>query len=188
MKILHSTEEFQLSRSRTKQRDAHAILQRAAHEPDLASQARSARNIVVIGGVPTHWSPPLYAGGPCYISTMADGNQRFILLDSDPLNVAVYDGRGDLWLGRVLTCLPELILAILPKHAFQPLGNEATASAPQLHALRRLLNLPADHALPKLHTAVVSRIIDRVALANILPPLVTDLRSWIEASVDEHAA
>jgi hypothetical protein len=188
MKIVHATEPFKLSPSRSKRRDAHAILQRAAFEPNLATQALNAHNVVVIGGVPTYWSPPPYEGAPRYIATMDGGNERFIFLDANPLNVAIFDGRDDLWLGRVLTCLPELVLAVLPNPAVMPFGNEAVASSAQRATIVRLLNLPANHSLPRLHAAVASLVIQRIVFADIFPRLVDDFRSWTDASIDEHAA
>lgn len=188
MTIIHANEPIELSRNQTARRAAHAILQRAARETDVATQASNAHDVVVIGGVPTKWSPPPYEGAPRYIATMDGGNERFIFIDPDPLNVAIFDGRDDLWRGRVLTCLPELVLAVLPKPAVMPFGSNAIASPAQLATILRLLNLPPSLSLPRLHTTVASLIIQRIVFAKIFPKLVADFRAWTEATIDEDAA
>lgn len=189
MKIFPVTEPFQLNPSRSKRRDAHAILQRAARDVgNLATQALNAHNVVIIGGVPTYWSPLPYKGAPSYISTKDGGIERLIFLDTDPLNVGIFDGIEDLWRRRVLTCLPELVLATLPKSAFKPFDDQAIASPVQLATILRLLNLPPGLSLPRLHATVASLIIQRFVFADVFPKLVDDFHIWTEATLDEHAA
>lgn len=188
MKILPVTEPFELTESRRKHCDALEALHRLIKEPDLATQAQSAREVVRIGGVPTYWSPPFAEGLPPYISTVSNGAQRMFVVDLTHLNVALYEGARDLWARRMLTARPEMILSALPKRAMVLPMAEAVASPRQLATLRKILDLPADHELPPLHATAVSALIDRVVLAKILPPLVTDFEAWIKAGSNEKAA
>lgn len=188
MKILPVTEPFELTKSRRKHCDALEALQRLINKPDLTTQAQSAREVVRIGGVPTYWSPSFAGGLSPYISTVSNGAQRLFVVDPTHLNVALYEGGRDTWTRRMLTTRPEMILAALPKRAMALPSAEAVASPRQLTTLRKILDLPVDHELPALHAAAVSLLIDRIVLAKILPPLVTDFEAWLKAGPNEKAA
>lgn len=188
MKILPATEIFQLTKSRRKQFDALEALQRFIKKDTLAAQAQDVRQTVMIGGVPTYWSPPFVAEAPPYITTMSEGIKRLFLVDPKTLNVALYEGGGDLWQRRVLTQQPEMILAALPRRALSMPAGDEVASARQLATLRKVLDLPVDHELPILHSAAVSLVIDRVVLTKALMPIAADFEAWIKPRPDEVAA
>lgn len=188
MKILPAPERFELTASRQKQFDALEALQRLVAERDLSAQATSVRQTVLIANVPTYWSRPFEAEGLPYLTTMSDGIHRLFLVDPGSLTVALYDGGRATWRRRVLTRRPEMILAALPRRALTLPVTDGTTSARQLATLRKVLDLPVDHELPALHPAAVSTVIDRVVLGKVIPPLVADFQSWMEADAKEQAA
>lgn len=188
MNIFPAIEPFELSPSRRARRDAFSILDRAARDTDLAIQAQNLHHEAVIGGIPTRWSRLPYDGAPSYIATKEGGIDRIVILDTGSLNVGIFDGHDDVWRRRVLTCLPGLVLAALPKASFSPFDSRAIASPIQLHTILRLLNLPPTVPLPRLHAAVASMVIQQIVFAKVFVKLVSDFRTWTEATLDEDAA
>jgi hypothetical protein len=188
MKISTAIEPFPLSPSQRARRNAFAILNRAARDTDLATQAQNLHHVSEIGGISTRWSRLPYEGAPSYIATKDGGIDRIILMDTGSLNVGIFDGHQDLWRRRVLTCLPELVLATLPKASFAPFDSRAIASPIQLNTIIRLLNLPPTVPLPRLHAAVASLVIQQIVFSKVFVKLVSDFRTWTEATLDEHAA
>lgn len=191
MKIIHANEPFKLSPSRQAQADALAALHAHMREPNLAIQVQAARQPITIGDVVTYWSIPVVAGLPPYVTTMSGGARRLLIASADKSDFAIYDGGGDLWRCCVVTRRPEIILASLPRRALLPPPPNAEATSRQLATMRKLLDMPPDKELPRLHAAVVSRVIERFVVERSLPALVADFNQWLEdreATLDEHAA
>ncbi|MBA4138216.1 MAG: hypothetical protein C0518_12945 [Opitutus sp.] len=97
--------------------------------------------------------------------------------------MGVYEGAGDLWRRRAIIRDTDRILALLPKRALVAASSEMSASAKQISALRKVLEIPAERSLPSLHCAMASRLLDRVLFDRHLVDLVADF----DASVEQRA-
>ncbi len=184
MPILTSTEPLVLNPNRVAKTEMLAALQRLS-SLDLAEQAAAGRKTIVVADLPTHWSKPISDNLPPFVASAFGKQRRLFLKAHDDLNYAVYDGSGDIWTRRTLTCRGEFILAALPKRAMTAVNPCAEATPKQLAALRKFLDFAPDAELPRLHTISVSRLIERMLIERYLPPILEDLHGWVEARIDE---
>lgn len=184
MPILTSSEPLVLNPNRVAKTEMLAELQRLS-SLDLSDQAAAGRQIIVIAGLPTHWSNPISENLPAFVASAFGKQRRLFLKAPDDLNYAVYDGAGDIWTRRTLTRRGEFILAALPKRAMTAANPTAEATPKQLAALRKFLDFAPDAELPRLHTISVSRLIERILIERYLPPILDDLHAWVEARIDE---
>jgi hypothetical protein len=123
---------------------------------------------------------------PLFTQHSVQGARRVHILSHDGKTVGVFDSRGnDTWERRALLHSPEEILASLPKRAFVAEIPVAPASEKQMAVVRKVLEIPAEEALPQMSSLAAGRLIDRVTVEKAAGPLGEDLESWYAETVVE---
>lgn len=186
MTIVTSSAPLVVHPSRAAKAEALTELKRL-ESISLSQQADEGRQVILIANVPTYWTVPVSPSLPAFIASTTGRDRRLILRASDG-NFAIYEGNGSQWARRALTQRPDFLLAVLPRRALTPADPQSVATAKQLAAIRKFLDLSADSPLPPLHSVAVGRLIERILIERYLPEVVADLHRWVEERADEHAA
>ncbi len=140
----------------------------------LREQAEHARVLVEIGGVKTWWHRALSDLPPFHLVEQPDGSRLLLVWRAEgPMLQVFHRGVGSTRYepGPTIT-KHSAIFAELPRHAFVPGSPAQAATFKQLVALRSLLDLAPEAAIPTLHIASATRLIEAIVLEPVLGQLI----------------
>jgi hypothetical protein len=180
MKILTNPAPYVPSPSAVARSDIRLELRRLASIPDLMGQDSACRgNAVEFGGTTVYFSKGISVNSPLFVQHTTQGVKRVHILSPDRNIVGVFDNRGrDAWERRALLRSASEILTSLPKRAFVTDTLPVQASEKQMAVVRKILEVPAEEALPVISSRAAGRLIDRITVEKAAAELAEDLIRW----------
>lgn len=156
---------------------ALALARGALHEIGLLSlreQVEQARILIEIGGVKTWWHRPVSDLPPFHVVEQRDGSRMLLVWRAEVATLQIFfrpAGSTRYEPERILT-KHSAIFAQLPRHAFVPGSFSQAATFKQMVALRSLLGLAPEAAIPALHIASATQLIEAVILEPVLAQMI----------------